>query len=221
MKLILFGAPGVGKGTQAKILATQYKIPHISTGDILRLAIKDGTQLGIKAQGFMDVGNLVPDEVIIGVVREGLAKPIYQNGFILDGFPRTLPQAEDLDKIFRTLNIKLPFVLNIYVNESIIISRLSDRYSCKNCSKVFSHKLDRVTINDKCISCGGDLFQREDDKQEAVTRRLQVYRDLTEPVKNYYQKQNLLYDVDGDGEIVVVQKRITELLNKLISGENK
>lgn len=212
MNIILFGAPGVGKGTQAKILAGFLNIPHISTGDILRQAIKESTELGIKAQQFMNAGNLVPDEVMIGIVREGLTKPEFKNGFILDGFPRTVPQAEELSKIFKLLNFDLPKVLNIKVDEKQIIERLSDRFSCKNCSKVFSHKLDKININDKCTNCGGELIQREDDKAETVERRLQVYRELTEPVQSYYHNQNLLFNVDGSGEIDEVQVRLRSIL---------
>ncbi|MDA0987017.1 MAG: adenylate kinase [Bacteroidetes bacterium] len=215
MKIILFGAPGVGKGTQAKILATHFNIPHISTGDILRVAIKDETELGKKAEQFMNAGNLVPDEVMFGIVREGLANPNFEKGFILDGYPRTLPQAIELDNIFNDLNFKKPIVINFNVDEQKIINRLNDRLSCKNCSKVFSQKLDNISLNDKCNKCGGDLFQREDDKPETVKRRLKVYSELTEPVKNFYLEKNLLHNIDGDGGIDLIQNKLREQINIL------
>lgn len=208
MNIILFGAPGVGKGTQAKILSHVYHIPHISTGDILRDAIKAETPLGLKAKEYMDGGNLVPDEVMIGLVKELMSSDRCKNGFILDGFPRTVDQARALDRIFIDLNIHKFKVINIDVDHKIIISRLSDRFICAQCGKIYNFSIDKFKAGDKCFKCGGTIYQRDDDKPETVKKRLDIYTQTTEPVKRYYQQTHGIVDVNGVGEIDQVTQRL-------------
>lgn len=210
MNLILFGAPGVGKGTQAELLSKYFNIAHISTGDVLRDAIKKETELGIEAKKFMDAGNLVPDEVMIGLVKEILKSEKCANGFILDGFPRTIPQAEALKDVFNELKISEPQVINIEVSEIEIIKRLTDRFICKKCGKVFNSAMLKTKEN--CPSCNGELYQRIDDKPETVKKRLDVYKNQTEPLKKYYSDLNLLKNVNGVGTIEIIQSRIIETL---------
>lgn len=214
MNIILFGAPGVGKGTQAKILSHVYHIPHISTGDILRDAIKAETPLGIEARKFMDHGNLVPDDVMIGLVKELLASERCRNGFILDGFPRTVEQAQALDKIFAETGIKKFKVININVDPAIIITRLTDRFLCAQCGKIYNSSIDKFKAGDKCFKCGGTIFQREDDKPETVKKRLEIYFKTTEPVKSYYQKNHGVVDVNGIGEIDDITQRLLSMLGR-------
>lgn len=208
MQIILFGAPGVGKGTQAKILSHIYHIPHISTGDILREAITQKTPLGIEAKKFMDQGNLVPDDVMIRMMKELLNSDRTKNGFILDGFPRTVAQAESLDKIFIEHHIPNYKVINIDVDESIIISRLTDRSVCSQCGKIYNYSIDKFKAGDKCFKCGGVIEQRDDDKPETVKKRLQVYQQSTFPVKEYYQKNHGLININGIGEIEDITRRL-------------
>ena len=210
MNIILFGAPGVGKGTQAQFISKKFSISHISTGDVLRVAIKNQTKLGLEAKKFMDGGNLVPDEVMIGLVREILKNEESKKGFILDGFPRTTAQAVALKNLFEELNISQPKVINFQVPESEIVKRLSDRFICKNCGKVFNSSMLKIKTN--CPDCNGEIYQRIDDQPETVINRLKVYKNQTEPLKNYYAKQNLLHNIDGFGEIQIVQERILEVL---------
>lgn len=212
MKIILFGAPGVGKGTQAKILSHIYHIPHISTGDILRDAIKEGTPLGLKAKEYMDHGNLVPDDVMIGLVRELLSSDRCKNGFILDGFPRTVAQAQALDKIFADLKITNYKVINIDVDENIIIGRLTDRYLCAQCGKIYNYSIDHFKAGDKCFKCGGTIYQRDDDKPETVKKRLAIYHSTTEPVKKYYENNHGMLNVNGVGEIEEITQRLLQNL---------
>lgn len=208
MNIILFGAPGVGKGTQAKILSHVYHIPHISTGDILRDAIKEETPLGIAAKKYMDHGNLVPDDVMIGLVRELMASERCRNGFILDGFPRTVEQAQALDVIFKEVGISTFTVININVDPALIVARLTDRFLCTQCGKIYNSTIDKFKAGDKCFKCGGMIIQREDDKPETVKKRLEIYFKTTEPVKSYYQKHHRVLDVDGVGEIDDVTRRL-------------
>lgn len=212
MRIILFGAPGVGKGTQAKILSHIYHIPHISTGDILRDAIKERTPLGIKAQQYMDFGNLVPDDVMIGLVKELMRSDRCKNGFILDGFPRTVAQAQALDTIFSELQITNYKVINIEVDEKIIFTRLTDRSVCKQCGKIYNFTIDKFKAGDKCFKCGGIIYQRDDDKPETVKKRLEVYRNQTEPVKEYYEKHHGLTNIDGIGEIEDITKQLLQAM---------
>lgn len=212
MNIIIFGAPGVGKGTQAEFISKRFNLNHISTGDVLRRAIKDGTTLGLEAKKFMDNGNLVPDEVMIGLVREILKSDKSIKGFILDGFPRTIKQAEALKNLFLDLKIDHPIILNIEVEEKEIIKRLTDRFTCKNCGKIFNSKM--INSQNSCPNCKGELYQRVDDKPETVKKRLEVYKSQTDVLKSYYNDLNLLKNVDGFGEIMEVEKRILNVLNK-------
>lgn len=214
MNIILFGAPGVGKGTQAKILSHVYHIPHISTGDILREAIKAETPLGVKAKVLMDRGNLVPDDVMIGLATDLLASERCKNGFILDGFPRTVGQAEALDDIFVTMNITKFKVINIDVDKSLIIERLTDRFLCAQCGKIYNSTIDKFKAGDKCFKCGGTIFQRDDDKPETVKNRLEIYYKTTEPVKKYYQQTHSVIDVNGVGEIEEITQRLLTTLGQ-------
>lgn len=208
MRIILFGAPGVGKGTQAKILSHVYHIPHLSTGDIFREAIKDQTPMGKKAQEYMGKGDLVPDEVVIGLVRDILTSDRCKNGFILDGFPRTVEQAKALDTIFMELSISDYKVINIHVDEDMILHRLTDRFVCRQCGKIYNYTIDKYKAGDKCFKCGGIIYQRDDDKPETAKKRLEVYHSTTAPVKEYYIKHHGIIDIDGMGEIDEITKRL-------------
>lgn len=214
MNIILFGAPGVGKGTQAKILSHVYHIPHISTGDILRDAIKAESPLGVEAKKYMDHGNLVPDNVMIGLVRELMASERCRNGFILDGFPRTVEQAQALDVIFKDLGITKFTVININVDPALIVARLTDRFLCAQCGKIYNYSIDKFKAGDKCFKCGGTIIQREDDKPETVKKRLEIYFTTTEPVRSYYQQHHGVVDVNGVGEIDEITRRLMTTLGR-------
>ncbi len=208
MRLILFGPPGVGKGTQAQILSQMFNIPHISTGDILRDAAKNKTELGLKAKSYMDKGELVPDDVMIGIIKEVLSSKGCKDGFILDGFPRTLKQAEALDQIFNELNIKLDYVISIEVEDDEIIKRLINRRVCKNCDAVYNLLIDKIPEDSKCPRCGGELYQRSDDNPDVIKNRLKVYRESTQIILDYYAKKGILKKISGLGEINRVTKKI-------------
>ena len=214
MNIILFGAPGVGKGTQAKILSHIYHIPHISTGDILRDAINERTPLGIKANEFMGNGKLVPDDVMIGLIKNILQTDRCKNGFILDGFPRTVAQAAALHPIFKELHIKVNNVINIEVDEKEITSRLRQRLVCTVCGKIYNSEIDHFSTADKCFKCGGELRERGDDSPETIRKRLDIYQKETKPVKKYYEDLGLLRNVDGIGEIVDITQRLLSVLKK-------
>ena len=201
MRLILFGGPGVGKGTQAKILSTKLNIPHISTGDILRQAVKDQSEMGIKAAEIMNRGDLVPDDIMIGIIKERLSKPDSQTGFILDGFPRTEIQAVALDKLLEELDIKQFKVVYIFADEEELIKRLNCRRACKECGKIFS--LEKIDGLDKCPNCGAEnsFYLRDDDKEDVIRNRLKVFKSSTIPVLNYYQEQGKVVSVNGIGNI--------------------
>jgi adenylate kinase len=211
MRLILFGPPGVGKGTQAKLLTEEFGIPHISTGDLLRKAVADKTPLGVKAKEYMDGGNLVPDELMIELIREVLSSPKAQKGFILDGFPRTVPQARALDALFAEMKIELKRVISLTVEREEIIRRLSERRMCRKCGRIYSLQQLR---NDgrRCEFCGGELVQRDDDKPETVRRRLEVYLKQTEPLKEFYRKTGRFVEIDGMREIPYVHKAILDII---------
>ncbi|RLI88670.1 MAG: adenylate kinase [Archaeoglobales archaeon] len=215
MNLILLGPPGSGKGTQAKFIVEKYGIPQISTGDMLREAVAKGTELGKKAKEYMDKGQLVPDEVVIGIVKERLKQPDCEKGFILDGFPRTLPQAEALDKMLEELGKKIDGVINIHVPEEEVVKRIVNRRSCRNCGAVYHLIYNPPKEEGKCDKCGGELYQRDDDKEETVRNRYKVYRDQTEPLIDYYQKKGLLYNVDGTKTIEEVSKEVEAILEKI------
>ncbi len=197
MYILLMGPPGAGKGTQAEKLIEEFKIPHISTGDMFRAAVSAGTELGKEAKKYMDAGGLVPDVVTIGIVREGLSKPECANGFILDGFPRTEEQAVALDGILKDLGIKLTGVVNISVPDSELVARVVGRRICKACGSTYHVSFNPSKVENVCDKCGGNLYQRNDDKEETVVNRLHAYHEQTEPLIEYYKKQGLYKDIDG------------------------
>ena len=215
MNLILLGAPGAGKGTQAKIIMERYGIPQISTGDMLREAVAKGTELGKKAKEFMTQGILVPDEIVIGIVRERLAQKDCENGFILDGFPRTLAQAEALDKMLGEMGKKIDAVINVNVPEEEVVKRIVHRRTCKKCGAIYHLIYSPPKKPGICDKCGGELYQRDDDKEETVRERFRVYRKNTEPLIDYYKKKGVLYDVDGTKDIEGVKKEVLGILEKI------
>jgi adenylate kinase len=211
MKIILFGPPGVGKGTQAKLLVEEFHCAHISTGDLLREAVKNKTTLGLKAKTFMDAGELVPDEVVIGLIEEVLNSDAARENFILDGFPRTLPQASALDGLFQKLRIQLDYVVSMEVDNNEIVRRLSDRLLCRGCGRIYI--ASQLAASDRtCKHCGGEIYQRDDDKPESIKRRLDVYQQQTKPLIDYYQKSGRLAGVNGMHEIGYVHKLVLEIL---------
>ena len=214
MNLILVGPPGCGKGTQAKMLIEKYNIPQISTGDILRGAIKEGSSLGKKAKSFMDKGSLVPDEVVIGIIEERVKKPDCKGGFILDGFPRTLAQAKALDNILENLVFKIDHLININVDDGELLKRLTGRRTCRECGCGYHIVFDPPKDKDVCNECGGELYQRDDDKEDTIKSRLRVYHEQTAPVIEYYQNQGVSRTIDGIGKIDEIFKRITERIDK-------
>ncbi len=216
MRLIFLGAPGVGKGTQAKQTMEKHNIPQISTGDILRAALAEGTSLGLEAKSYMSKGELVPDEIIINMIRERFKESDTEKGFILDGFPRSLPQAGALDKLLGELNRPLDAVIDINVPEEDIVARLTSRRVCKKCGKVFNVISNPPSENEKCpdgTSC--DIYQREDDKEGTIRNRLKVYNDQTAPLKEYYAKKGLVKEVDGRKNPAEVQEVIEGILKGL------
>lgn len=215
MNLILLGPPGAGKGTQAKRIVEKYEIPQISTGDMFREAVSKGTELGKKAKEYMDRGELVPDEIVIGIVKERLSQPDCENGFILDGFPRTIKQAEALDDMLDDMNRKIDAVINISVPDEEIMKRIVYRRVCKNCGAVYNLIYSPPKVDGKCDKCGGELYHRDDDKEETVKERLRVYREQTQPLIDYYTRKGILYNVDGTKSIDDVWNQIVEILDKL------
>lgn len=213
MRVIFFGPPGVGKGTQAKLLSSKLNIPQIATGDMLREAVAGGTPLGIQAKEIMSSGKLVPDDVMIGIIRDVLQSPRCAQGFILDGFPRTLPQAEALTSLLEALHIRLDRVINFMVDEDEIIRRLSRRVSCTQCGSILNMGINDPGGNRVCPKCGGDLVERDDDKPETVKKRMAVYHQSTEPVRAYYERLGILSDITGSGSVKSVQLKILQLLN--------
>jgi len=219
--LILFGPPGSGKGTQGKILSQEFGIPHIATGDIMREAVAKGTELGKKVKEYLDSGKLVPDEIVIGIIEERLRQDDTKNGFILDGFPRTVPQAEALTKLFEKLKIEDYKVVFIDVPDDEIVKRISGRRTCSSCNKVYNVYFDPPKKDGICDVCGGKLYIREDDAEEKVRKRLEVYRESTLPVLEYYKKKNKVVRVEGVGTLDEVKKRIVSLFQHHIKQVNK
>ncbi|QXE85737.1 adenylate kinase [Geomonas nitrogeniifigens] len=212
MNLILLGPPGVGKGTQAKLLIDRFGIPQISTGDILRAAVKELTPMGIKAKGFMDSGALVPDEVVIGIVEERLAQPDCQKGFILDGFPRTVPQADALSQVLSGIGKRIDHVVSLSVDKAELLKRLTGRRACSKCGAGYHVDFAPSKAAGVCDVCGGELFQREDDKEETILNRLAVYEAQTSPLISYYQTAGLLRSVNGLGSVEGIQSEIVAIL---------
>ncbi|MEK4027316.1 MULTISPECIES: adenylate kinase [Bacillaceae] len=215
MNLVLMGLPGAGKGTQAERIVEKYGIPHISTGDMFRAAMKEGTELGLKAKSFMDQGALVPDEVTIGIVRERLSKLDCQDGFLLDGFPRTVAQAEALEGILEALGKKIDYVINVDVDKEILMARLTGRRICKSCGATYHLVFNPPAVEGKCDRCGGELYQRADDNEETVQNRLDVNLKQTEPLLDFYRQKGYLKDINGQQEIGKVFEDIDQLLKGL------
>ena len=212
MRLILLGPPGAGKGTQAKDLVQKYGIPQISTGDILRKNLADKTTLGLEAKKFMDKGELVPDSVVVGIVKERLKEDDCKKGYILDGFPRTVPQAEALDAALADMKTPIDKVLSIEVPDSELVKRLGGRRTCRNCQAGYHVAFKPSKKEGVCDSCGGELYQRDDDKEEAITNRLKVYQASTSPLINYYKAKGLLAAVDGVGGMKDILDRMVRAL---------
>ena len=212
MKLVFLGPPGAGKGTQSEFICRDYGIVQLSTGDILRENRKMGTELGKKAQSYMDAGNLVPDDIIIDMIKEELKKPELKNGYILDGFPRTVPQAEALDQLLASLNDKLDLTLVLEVPNEELIKRLSARRTCRQCGKTYHLIYSPPKQEGICDVCGGELYQRDDDKEEAILNRLQVYENQTKPLIDYYEKKGIAKRINGVGTIDEIYQRIKSVL---------
>jgi len=213
MNIILLGPPGAGKGTQAKMLVERYGIPQISTGDILRAAVKEGTKMGKEAKSYMDKGELVPDKVVIGIVEERIQQPDCDKGYMLDGFPRTVPQAEALDGMLNNLSSQIDHVVSIEVDNKELVKRLTGRRTCRDCGAGFHIMFDPPKQEGVCDKCGGELYQRDDDNVATVTSRLEVYEAQTLPLIDYYQAQDKVRSIDGVGEIKGIFGRITQVLS--------
>ena len=212
MKIIMLGAPGAGKGTQAKKIAAKYEIPHISTGDIFRANIKEGTELGKKAKTYMDQGLLVPDELVVDLVVDRVNQEDCKNGYVLDGFPRTIPQAEALDKALAELGQKMDYAIDVDVPDENIINRMSGRRACLNCGATYHIVYNPSKKEGICDTCGQQLVLRDDDKPETVLSRLEVYHNQTQPLIDYYKEQGILKSVDGTVDMKDVFKAIVEIL---------
>ena len=210
MKLVLLGAPGAGKGTQAEIISEKYNIPTISTGNIIRAALKNGTEMGLKAKSYIDAGNLVPDDVVIGIIKERLAENDCQNGYILDGFPRTIPQAEALDQ----LGFEIDAALSIEVTDEEIVKRMSGRRVCEKCGASYHTEYKKPEVEGVCNLCGGNLVIRKDDEPETVKNRLKVYHEQTEPLKEYYKSCGKLICVEGQDEVKDTTRLVLEALEQ-------
>ena len=215
MNVLLMGPPGAGKGTQADLIKDRYPIPHISTGDMFREAVSTGTELDKEAKKYMDSGKLVPDEVTIGIVQERLAQDDCKEGFLLDGFPRTVKQAEALDQVLAKLGKKVEAAINITVPEDILYERMSGRISCKDCKTVYHLKFNPPAKAGICDKCGGELIQRSDDQGDTVKRRLEVYAEQTNPLIEYYEKQGVLNDIDGNRDSQAVFADIVKVMESL------
>ncbi len=208
MKLILLGAPGAGKGTQAAVISERLNIPQISTGNIIRAALKSGTEMGLKAKSFIEEGKLVPDEVVIGIIKERLVEDDCKAGFILDGFPRTIPQAEALDN----MGIEIDKVIDIEVPDEVIVTRMSGRRVCEKCGRPYHTESLKPKVEGICDDCAGALIQRKDDHPDTVKARLEIYHNETEPLKGYYEKQGKLFVVEGQNSVEETTKATFEAL---------
>ncbi|MFI5251770.1 MAG: adenylate kinase [Bacteroidota bacterium] len=213
MRIVLFGPPGVGKGTQAIRLAQKLSIPHISTGDILREAVATNTELGRKAKSIIESGKLVSDDIMIGIITDVVKSDKCKNGFILDGFPRTVPQAEALNTVLKNLQRPIDSVISLEASEQELVNRLSKRVTCSNCKSVFNLLVDTLADPQKCPKCSGVLYQRDDDKPETIQKRLKVYMESTAPVKDYYQRSGILRTVKAQGVIEFITDAIIDELH--------
>lgn len=214
MKIIMLGAPGAGKGTQAKKIAAKYQIPHISTGDIFRANIKNGTELGKKAKTYMDQGLLVPDELTCDLVVDRIQQPDAANGYVLDGFPRTIPQAEALEQALKALGEKLDYAIEVDVPDENIVKRMSGRRACVHCGATYHIVHAPTKVENICDVCGGELILRDDDKPETVTKRLTVYHNQTKPLIDYYKEEGILATVDGTADLEDVFKAVVAILGE-------
>ena len=212
MKIVFMGPPGAGKGTQAEKIVENYQIPHISTGDMFRKAIKDQTELGMEAKRYMDQGALVPDHVTIGIVKDRLSESDCKSGFLLDGFPRTVDQAKALDEILTSLDSKIDYVINIVVDLDILKERLTGRRICRSCGATYHMIFNPPKNADVCDKCGGELYQRKDDNEETVGNRLNVYVSQTKPLLDYYSLAGNLVNINGQQSIDLVFEEIREVL---------
>ncbi|OJV62652.1 MAG: adenylate kinase [Clostridiales bacterium 38-18] len=212
MRLILLGPPGAGKGTQAEFIVENFEVPHISTGDIFRKNIKEGTELGIRAKSFIDKGALVPDSLVVEIVEARLKEADCINGFLLDGFPRTVFQAEELDKVLEKMGEDLTAVLNIKVNPELLVARAVGRRICKSCGATYHVTNNPSTVEGVCDKCGGELYQRSDDIEETVANRINVYMNETSPLIHYYEERGKLVNIDGEQDIKIVSSDIVNAL---------
>lgn len=200
MRVILIGPPGAGKGTQAASIKTKYPIAHISTGDILRENVKESTELGLAAKSFMDAGKLVPDDLIIEMMKSRLAAPDAAKGFLLDGFPRTIAQAESLDELLEKMSMQLDVVVLLEISDDEVVKRLTSRRICSNCGTIYNAVVYPPKVDNVCDVCSGPVIQRDDDKESVIRSRLSVYHDQTSPLVSYYEKKNLLHRIDAAGD---------------------
>ncbi len=216
MRVLLLGAPGVGKGTQSKLLQETFTIPQISTGDMLREALRQNTPLGVQAKTFMDRGSLVPDDLITDLVRERLGRDDTKRGFILDGFPRTIHQAESLDRLLSEFHIGLDLVLDISVPVDDMIERLANRLTCRSCGALYNRISLRPKVENVCDKCGGEIYQRSDDTREAIAHRLKVYEKETAPLRGYYAQCGKLHHLNGNQTVETVHRDILRLIEKTV-----
>jgi adenylate kinase len=214
LNIILLGPPGSGKGTQAKMIADKYKVKHISTGDILRENVRNNTPLGKEAKRYMDAGQLVPDSVLIDIIKDRLAKPDVKAGYMLDGYPRTIPQAEAMERILPGLGQKIDVVLNIDVPDGELVGRLSGRRMCK-CGSSYHVQFNPPKKEGVCDACGGELYHRDDDKAEAIMKRLDAYHKQTQPLIDYYTKKGIIANIRGSGDIKAIFGEIARVLDKI------
>ncbi len=212
MRLILLGPPGAGKGTQAKMLKEKFQVPQVSTGDILRQAVKDNTELGIQAKSFMDVGQLVPDDVVIGLIKECIKQADCETGFILDGFPRTIVQAEKFSETLTEMGLTIDNVVDLEVDAEEVINRLTGRSTCPDCGGMFHEESRPPKVPGVCDGCGGTLAQRQDDNKDTILKRLEVYQESTAPLKQFYKKQGNLKTVIARGSVEEIFSRVLEMV---------